>query len=151
MAGNGKPGAQMSGSRNPEEVLASIRKLVAKEVQHQQQREAAERPDRGDLPSVSEKASEAARRLVLGTGARLAANGTATPQAAKIWDEPEGQDGPGTASAPAEAPVQDAEALRALIREILREEVRTRMGPRINENIRRIVREELRGILGGEG
>ncbi len=64
----------MSASRDPEEVLASIRRLVAKEVQHQQEREAAERPDR-DMPVVSEKASAAARRLVLGTGARIAANG----------------------------------------------------------------------------
>ncbi|WP_172329703.1 hypothetical protein [Mangrovicoccus sp. HB161399] len=137
----------MSASKNPEEVLASIRRLVAKEVQHQQEREAAERPDR-DMPVVSEKASAAARRLVLGTGARVAANGIATPAAAQVWDEPE-PDAPAARGGPAEPQSGEAE-LRAMIREILREEVRTRMGPRINENIRRIVREELRSILGSE-
>ncbi|MBE3639104.1 hypothetical protein [Mangrovicoccus algicola] len=136
----------MTGSRDPEEVLASIRRLVAREVQNQQAREKAERPDRGDLPVVSQKASAAARRLVLGAGERVAANGTIAPapgrSGAADWARID-------AEAPAAPAAEDAEEarLRALIRDILREEVRTRMGPRINENIRRILREELQSLL----
>ncbi|WP_138469737.1 hypothetical protein [Poseidonocella sp. HB161398] len=147
----------MSAARDPEEVLASIRRLVAKEVKNQQDREAAERPDR-DMPVVSEKASAAARRLVLGADARIAANGTEVPAAEAAasepsWDlplEPVSAAEAAEAEPVADLPGIDEAKLRNLVREILREEIRNRMGPRINENIRRILREELRALAAGQ-
>lgn len=155
----------MSSARNPEEVLASIRRLVAREVSSAQERESAERPPRDSMPLISARASAAAAaRHVMRPGQALAANGApadAGPvrpvvraEQRPVPTEPlklgsryrsTDEDAPGPeAAAPAGVLGSLTETqLRDMIREILREEVRTRMGARINANIQRIVQSEL--------
>lgn len=162
----------MSSARDPEDVLASIRRLVAREVSDAQDRETAERPAKDEMPVFSARASAAAR-MVLRADEPLAANGApaqpagdAAPSRPSAGPEPVAKAGFGTGGerpsrpdaehldlgAAASTPVaaesgvlgpMTEDQLRAIIREILREEVRERMGPRINQNIRRIVQSEL--------
>lgn len=141
----------MNTARNPDDVLASIRQLVAKEVRHAREREAAERPERPEPQMVSERASAAAR-LVLGPDARVAANGRraplTVPQPAPVTAAPV----PAEPRAPADNVLSGlSEAgLRDMIREIIREEVRSRMGPRISEIIRKVVQQELGRLTDGQ-
>lgn len=155
----------MSASRDPEEVLASIRRLVAREVSDAKDREAQERPARDSMPVISSRASAAAR-LVLGADDQLAANGDSAEQASPSGDAsapaegatgaPQSQGTPAEVSAGSDAAQATGSAspteeyLRTLIRDILHEEVRTVIGPRINENIRRIVQEELAQLFTDE-
>lgn len=149
----------MSTARDPDEVLASIRRLVAREVSDAKDREAQERPVKDSVPVLSSKASQAAR-LVLGEDEAIAANGLPSetrspgayqpPQphttgAAGIpnADKPTTASAPETAPEPVSAPAHSEDDLRDMIRDIIREEVRNNIGPRINANIRRIVQEEL--------
>mgnify|MGYP001168834717 CR=1 FL=1 len=164
----------MSPARDPEDVLASIRRLVAREVSNAQARDEAERPVKPDVPVFSSRASAAARK-VMKPGDYLAANGMPHPEAKagaagrgiSPHPEPKPRFTPRPSTLhldhPVEPPNPRAERplgpfayltedeLREIIREIFREEVRTRMGPRINENIRKIVQQELAKLFPDDG
>lgn len=160
----------MSSARDPEDVLASIRRLVAREVSDAQARDEAERPTKPDVPVFSSRASAAARK-VMKPGDHLAANGMPRSEAKPglvgrdmaPQVEPQRRFTPRQSTLHLDQPVEmpkpkdprplgpfaymTEDDLREIIREIFREEVRTRMGPRINDNIRVIVQQELAKLL----
>lgn len=147
----------MSASRDPEEVLASIRRLVAREVSDAQAREAEERPEKTDIPLFSHRARAAARHI-LGPEEQVAANGVPVIQPPSSGSSTKDESASDPLRQPAahhtpKARTSDLseEELRDLIREVFREEVRTRMGPRINEIIRKIVRQELAQLFPDTG
>ncbi|MEM8554250.1 MAG: hypothetical protein AAGF71_05410 [Pseudomonadota bacterium] len=151
----------MSTERDHEAVLSSIRRLVAREVDEAEARDAGSFPARpplrrfpgatamdpeqspqlaanghevpgGVAPGSADTASAARSRLTLG-----GASETPEPQTDPVIAETD---------VTAAGDYSD-QALRELVRDVLREEVRTRMGPRINRIIRQVVREELDRIL----
>lgn len=160
----------MSASRDPEEVLASIRRLVAREVSDAKEREAQERPARDTMPMLSSRASQAAR-LVLGSDEATADNGATDPEAGGVGEagtgagsaeaaqphapSPASSHGAGRGTGAAETAADAAqqavseEALRGVIRDILQDELHGALAQQIEPVIRRIVQDELAQLFAG--
>lgn len=151
----------MSSARDPEDVLASIRRLVAREVSDAQDRETAERPAKDEMPVFSARASAAAR-MVLRSDEHLAANGApaqpaadAAPSMPSAGPAPVAKAGFGTGGARSSRPAAGHLDLGAAASTPVAAQASAESGAlvtmtedQLRDMIREILREEVRERMG---